>query len=253
MTILTKALNLTSPELVTLVGSGGKTTLMFALAEKLAATGLRVLTTTTTKIYLPTPQQSKLLVLNQDSDELANRVEAGFKLLNHVTAGRGRIERNKLLGLPQETVDEVFKLGLADIVIVEADGARGLPLKAPNAHEPVVPQATTLLVPILGLSGLGQPLDEATVFRSERFAELSGLAIGDQVSIPAVAKVLMHPEGLVRDKPAAARMICFLNQADALSDQTAQAAALTLLSLVSPLVDKIIWGSLTMGHINVAP
>ena len=49
-----------------------------------------------------------------------------------------RVREDKLEGVPPERVDELS--GEADLVLVEADGARGRSLKVPAAHEPVLPR-----------------------------------------------------------------------------------------------------------------
>ena len=59
---LIEALALGSRELISLVGAGGKTTLMFALAEELRILNRRVVTTTTTKIVPPAPEESPRLL-----------------------------------------------------------------------------------------------------------------------------------------------------------------------------------------------
>ncbi|MBF0529566.1 MAG: putative selenium-dependent hydroxylase accessory protein YqeC, partial [Deltaproteobacteria bacterium] len=237
-------------ELVALIGSGGKTTLMFALAAKMAVNGLRVLTTTTTKIFPPTSQQSKIVVVNRDPDELIARLKSAFKLLNHVTAGFDRTENHKLSGLPPEVVDELFQSDLADVILVEADGAKGCPFKAPAAHEPVIPRTATLVIPVFGLSGLNQPLTENTVFRPERFTEISGCRPGEIVTIEHLARILTAPGGLCRDIPSSARVIPFLNQAEVMDESASRAAAQTLSRQVSGLAEKILWGSLKNDWIN---
>jgi len=98
--------------------------------------------------------------------------------------------------------------------LVEADGSRSLPFKAPGSHEPVVPEATTILSPIAGLNAIGQPLDEAHVHRAEIAATLAQQPPGSPVSPQTVARVLAHAEGGARQLPASARLVPILNKAD---------------------------------------
>ncbi len=49
---LSHALRMHPKEVVVLVGGGGKTTLMFRLADELAVSGRRVVTTMTTRIFV---------------------------------------------------------------------------------------------------------------------------------------------------------------------------------------------------------
>ena len=66
-------------------------------------------------------------------------------------------------------------LDLADKVIVEADGADGRPIKAPEDWEPVIPTFANLVIPVVGLDCVGKPASEDWVFRIERFLALTGL------------------------------------------------------------------------------
>jgi probable selenium-dependent hydroxylase accessory protein YqeC len=97
---------------------------------------------------------------------------------------------------------------------VEADGAAGKPLKAPAAHEPVIPAYTTRLVGMVGLNGVGQPLTERLVFRHEHFARLTGLRLGSNVSDSAIADVLVRDDGLFKGFCPEVTRIAFFNQAD---------------------------------------
>jgi len=99
-------------------------------------------------------------------------------------------------------------------LLVEADGSRQRPLKAPAGHEPVVPDWVDQVLVFAGLSALGKPLDAEWVHRPERFASLAGLQIGQEISISALAKVLSSQKGGLKGLPASARRVAVLNQAD---------------------------------------
>ena len=64
MVSLRDALMLGEGGVISLVGAGGKTSLMFRLAHELEKAGERVLTTTTTKIYEPSADQSAGLIVS---------------------------------------------------------------------------------------------------------------------------------------------------------------------------------------------
>ena len=80
-------------------------------------------------------------------------------------------------------------LSLADYVLVEADGAKMLPLKAHAEYEPVIPECTSFVVCVVGIDGVGLPVSE-TCHRPNRFAELAGISQERQVTPEAVAAVL---------------------------------------------------------------
>ncbi|HKJ28099.1 MAG TPA: selenium cofactor biosynthesis protein YqeC, partial [Anaerolineales bacterium] len=99
-------------------------------------------------------------------------------------------------------------------LLVEADGSRRKPLKAPAAHEPVIPSFTETVVVLAGMSGMGKPLGETWVHRPERFEALSGLKMGEAISPEALTRVLLAKEGGLKGIPAGAKRIALLNQCD---------------------------------------
>ena len=101
-----------------------------------------------------------------------------------------------------------------DHIIVEADGAKGLPLKAPGEQEPVIPSATTLLIPIVGIDAVGKPLNKEQAFRPERIAELTGTKLGDPITPHLIGTLMVHPQGLCKGVPSGARIVPFINKVE---------------------------------------
>ncbi len=99
-------------------------------------------------------------------------------------------------------------------LLIEADGSRGLPLKAPAEHEPPIPEFVDTVIVTAGLRGLGKPITEKVVFRPEIFREIGGAAEQDTVTSAMLTRVLTHPEGGLKNIPSHARRIVLLNQAD---------------------------------------
>ncbi len=197
-------------DVVSFVGGGGKTTSMFRLAEELSAAGLRVVTTTTTHISEEQVQFAPAVIKLEELEVLGARLDQyGHCLLIGPPDGKGRVH-----GASPQLIASLRARDYVDVVLVEADGSRSLPFKAPASHEPVVPDATTILSPIAGLNVLGQPLDEAHVHRAEIAAALARQPLGSAVSPQTVARVLAHAEGGAKQLPASARLIPILNKAD---------------------------------------
>jgi molybdenum cofactor cytidylyltransferase len=99
-------------------------------------------------------------------------------------------------------------------LLIEADGARRLPLKAPESHEPAVPGFVDQVIVVAGLLGLGRPLSGLTVHRPDRFSALSSLETGQPITPQAIAAVLSHPEGGLQNIPPGVQRILLLNQAE---------------------------------------
>lgn len=196
------------------VGAGGKTTLMFRLARELADAEEPVLTTTTTKIAMPDKSESAHVIFADSACGILKNAEKQMKTGFHVTAVSGRPNAGKLAGLPPEIVDKVGKSGMFRWILVEADGAARMPLKAPAAHEPVIPESTNRFVGVIGLDSVRKPLKNPYVFRPEIFSKITGLALGEMVTEESVAACVVHKNGLMKNCPPNAVRILFLNKTD---------------------------------------
>jgi probable selenium-dependent hydroxylase accessory protein YqeC len=210
---LREALTLDPPAVICLVGGGGKTSLMYRLARELSATGKRVLTTTTTKISVQEAAAHSAYLMTGSADTLLERLGDTPALPDQITAARAG-NGSKLLGFEAREIDRLWQARAFDWIIVEADGAARLPLKAPAEHEPVIPACCHCVVGLAGLTAIGHLLTEQWVFRLPLFAQLTGLAPGDRITGRAVAASLCHREGIFKGSPAHARQIVFLNQAE---------------------------------------
>jgi molybdenum cofactor cytidylyltransferase len=191
---------------------------MLRLAAELVARGGRVLITTTTHIYPPDSEQfpaTVIPVVMEDSLEtLVRSARSALDRQPAVVLARGLGADGKLVGIDPGWIEQLPKRLHVTHLLVEADGSRGRPFKAPAAHEPVIPPSADLVVAVVGLSVIGQPLSEEFVHRPERVAALAGCQLGDTVTPSLVASVLRHPEGSTRGAPTGARVVALLNQAD---------------------------------------
>lgn len=196
---ISDALGLGDHELVSLVGGGGKTTLLFALGAQLSGT---VVLTTTTKMGRDRTDGHEPLVAPSDqvlvsSLESRRVVLAWRDLLDH-----------KALGFEPQVCDRWF--GFTDHVVVEADGSRRMPFKAPLDYEPVVPSGTTMLVGSVGALALGAVIAEQCQ-RPERVAAIAGCSKRDRLTPQRLASVLVSDQGTRKDCPATARFAVVVN------------------------------------------
>ena len=136
---LPDALGLRAHRSAWLIGGGGKTSLMYALAHALAADGRTVITSTSTRIRPPRPDESPRLVLADEVPDLHAAVRAALALSPHVTVAHARIAgEDKLEGLPLDVLESLDDDALAAHLLVEADGSAGRSLKARIATSPPV-------------------------------------------------------------------------------------------------------------------
>ncbi len=215
MTKVQESLMLKDGGAVSLVGAGGKTTLMFRIAHELSKAGETVLTTTTTKIFMPSQDQSQHVIISASYEEVINR--AGFLLKDnlHVSAGSNLISSSgKLVGFQPEFIDKLRRTGIFRWILTEADGAARRPLKAPGSHEPVIPGSTGWLIGVAGLDAAGKKLDETWVFRPEIYAEITGLPHGDSITEESIADAIVHENGIMKGASSECKKFVFLNKAD---------------------------------------
>ena len=185
---------------VSLVGGGGKTTLLHAMAAHCARKGWRVLAATTTHI-----QQPPGTLWAQTDAQLQELWAQGSYAVAGTAAPGG-----KLTVPPPAQLQSWMQQ--ADAVFLEADGAKCLPCKAPAAHEPVLLPESDVLLAVAGLSALGHPLQEVC-FRLEQ-AQILLEVPPETILTPALlAKLLASTKG--GRKKAGDRWFCaVLNQAD---------------------------------------
>ncbi len=212
---LKKAFLLKKRGVISLVGAGGKTTLMFQLAKALAGRGETVLTTTTTKILKPLAHQSAHVILADTPESVIERAVCAVRRHSHVTVGKRHLSDGaKIRGFTPETIRRLWDTRSYDWIIVEADGASRLPLKAPAAHEPVIPPITRYVVGLIGLDAIGKPLTDKWIFRAAHYAELTALPMGRRVTPASIVRAVVHEKGVMKGSPPGAVKILFLNKAD---------------------------------------
>lgn len=228
---LASALDLGPRELVAFIGGGGKTTLLLALSRQLEQRGARLIVTTTTKLGL---QQTagRTVCWSADPADIAHALSASRSVMVLSDA-----DDHKVVGFSPESVDDWFARIPADYVLVEADGARRRPLKAPARHEPVVPSTATLVVVVMGIDAIGQAIATAA-HRPERAAELTGLSIDDLITADVAAKVLTHPSGGLRGIPSSARVAVALTKVGQASE--AGASALKASLTASEAIERVV-------------
>ncbi len=216
---LTDILQFPQGEVVTIVGSGGKTSLMWLLAA--AHRQAKVFVTTTTKIRRPDAWQYEDFRNNETLPQLP--FGQGITLAGDEIAGsEGK------LGI---LLPEVFEAALPyfDYTFIEGDGSRNLPLKGWAKLEPVVPQATTCTIGVVTLWPLGHKINEEIVHRLPLFSEISGAAEGDILTLEHIAAAIAHPLGLF--KGSRGRKILYINQVE---NWLAENQALKLLTALRP-------------------
>jgi molybdenum cofactor cytidylyltransferase len=221
---LIDALRYSSGTTLAFVGAGGKTTALFTLARELIKTGEVASHYSTVLVTSTTHLGSWQAKLADHIFEVNSEVDV-FKTTQNLPKGVvlviGDEENGRLTGLDNGSLDKLRRIAEDHRLplLVEADGSRGRPLKAPAEYEPAIPDFAQTVIVVAGLSGLGKDISDQWIHRPEIFSKLSGLQIGDKVSKEAIVSILRNKYGGLKNIPINARKIVLLNQADTIELQ----------------------------------
>ncbi len=235
---LVEAIQPALPARIAIVGGGGKTTTLFMLARQIP--GLVWVTTTT---HLGTDQldyTAQHFIIGEPGEIDVPRLKS--KRTTLITGLFTPDDRVK--GPEPEVMDEIARIADREQVslLVEADGARCHPIKAPAEHEPVIPGWAQTVIVMAGLSVLEKPLNSDWVHRPERFEMLTGLHQGEVITMEFVAAMLVSPLGGLKGIPVNARTIALLNQADDANTNLLAASAVE--KILDGGYDRVVIGSL---------
>ena len=217
---ITEALQLSIPEhaVISISGAGGKTSLIFAWARELAESGKRVAVSTTTHMMHPEFAGDNYignsLIFYPDynggdsefTDDFAKIDELFIEERILLLASADKENEKKITAAPQKILEYARKV--SDVVLIEADGSRQMPLKWPAETEPVIPDFTDISVCVAGLSSMGRPLDE-TMYGAKHMPEAMSRPLIDE---ELIAAIVSSPDGGLKGTFGDYRV--FLNQAD---------------------------------------
>jgi molybdenum cofactor cytidylyltransferase len=248
---LIDALRTKQPTCLAFVGAGGKTSALFRVAREIVSgdgqestENRSVLVTTSTHLG---SWQADLA----DHAYKVNRIGDLEFIRRDIPSGVILItgeENNQLLsGLHGEMLDDLYRIAVERqlTLLIEADGAHGCPLKAPDEYEPAIPGFTEQVIVVTGLSGLGKPLTKEWVHRENIFGRLSGIQPGEEVSEQGLVNVLLNKQGGLKNIPSRARRCVLLNQADTLE---LQAQAREMAKQLIGVYDGCVIASLLKEH-----
>lgn len=160
--------------LTSIIGSGGKTSLMYALAKELSDKG-KVIICTSTKIYKPDS-----IPFTENADEIT------FEKGNVYCIGK--LVDNGKITAPDCEFEKLIHI--ADYVLCEADGSKGLPLKAHADFEPVIPKESVEIIGVLGITGINRKISEVC-HRADIYARLSEKDTEDMADCKSAADVII--------------------------------------------------------------
>lgn len=201
--------NIEMGNIISIVGSGGKTTLLLFLAAELRH-NYNVLVTTSAKILKPSINQYDSIFTNVESfinSDLTNK--------NNITVISKSINEsnNKLIGIDDNDLEKL--INYFDVILIEADGSNKLPLKGWKNHEPPVLKKTNKIIGIIPVSVLGRNIDNSFIYGYEEFKKFSGN--NTQVDEETIKNICISENGIFKN--SIGEKYLFINQADTEQDK----------------------------------
>ncbi len=235
---LTEIIDLNKGQIVSIVGAGGKTTLMFTMAKELRK-GNKVLVTTTTKIYVPPINDFQFMFFEGDNINLFNNsVDKGIYVYGNFINSE-----DKIIGTCDNELQKL--LPHYDYIFIEADGSKRKPIKGWNHNEPVISKYTDITIGVITIEVLGMMINESNIHRIEEFMALTGTKEDQKITEKHIISLIFNPKGLFKN--SLGKRILFINKLDVEKDFNLTSNLLKCIALKNceyKLIDSIIFGSL---------
>lgn len=178
--------------IVCAVGAGGKKSTLYRLLEQ--HPGRVALTASAHTTFFPATLGLEEIIA--ETSGLAAAIAATeARKIGYATPST---RPGRHAGVPVAMIERLHDAGTFDLTLVKADGARMRLLKAPAAHEPVLPPSTTTLVTVVSAAAIGRGFDETVVHRTDQAAMVTGLEAGQPIAPIHVARLLSSPDGLLK-------------------------------------------------------
>lgn len=219
---------------ISFVGGGGKTSTAFWLASYFRQCGLKVCLTTSTKMYYPENSDIDYFISKdkktRSSSNLSKYINSfedisdssiTFYFSGIIKSEQSIKAKNKVTGISLTEIRHLKRHSPFDVILVEADGAKGMALKAPAKHEPCLSELSDMVISLTGAEMINQPVNRKLVHRWDEFASITGMCDGQTAGIAELSKLIDHPLGMFKSAPHGAKKIVQINKLDKIADPDA--------------------------------
>ena len=201
---LEKLMDLRKKDIITAVGSNGKTTFCLNLCKELKLKKKTVFLTTTVKI-LPINKKYGFVDITIPNTENETEEKEITSFLLNLEKNLNNSNNIYVLGIYDRKIGKITSLspkiledisGKCDYMIIEGDGSKMKPLKGWNKTEPVYAKNTTKSVGILPINIIGDKINDVNIHRMEEFLEISGGQKNEILTLNHLYNVIIHKNGL---------------------------------------------------------
>lgn len=182
-------IDLNKDKVITVVGAGGKTSTIFELGNELSNLNKKTIITTTTHMKL---DKDFLLI---DADFNIENLKKILQKNNLIKIGKKESDY-KVKSLDEDTLKRC--IDISDFLLIEGDGSKRLPLKAPKDNEPVIIQETDLVIGLIGFDSLDKKIEE-TCHRPELVSKLLHKNIKENINIFDLVEIIKNKNGLKKN------------------------------------------------------
>lgn len=232
--MLEKLLEIKKNDVITVVGAGGKTSLITYLSKQLSSK-YSILLTTTTKIYIPKSSDYNNIILTDKSDTFI--LDKGITL-----CGKYINEEKKVVGLRFEELDEL--INKFDISLIEGDGSKRKKLKGWRDDEPLVHTKTTKNIGVLDITAYDMYINDKNIHRLDKFLQICGKC-SNKITLDNLKNIVLNRDGLFKN--SVGDKILFINKVD---NEIRENLANELISMIKKEDNniRIIYGSLIKNY-----
>lgn len=190
-------------ERISVAGAGGKTSLIERLVSEYGSLNIPAAVTTTTHMYA---EEKPYFVLEPTAEKIAETLRKEGQIF------LGRRADNGKMKMPGEEWIQVL-MEWRGPVLIEADGARHMPIKVPGENEPVFRKETGRILYVYGMDAVGRPLREVC-FRAEEAAHILGKELDEPVLPRDIARLAADERGAGKGVKKEACFALVLNKTD---------------------------------------
>ncbi|RMF87049.1 MAG: putative selenium-dependent hydroxylase accessory protein YqeC [Nitrospinota bacterium] len=203
---------------ISIMGAGGKATLLHRLADELTVLGHTVVLSSTTNFHRPSYLLPEQILLIREVPRWPERLRELARQWNRLLVLHHDLGDDMVKGIDVAAVRKIQQQIPYAIVLLKTDGARKRWFKAPSPSEPVIPPWSQICIMVVSVEILGHPLTDTLVHRPEQVQRLTGLQENAPITPEVVGTVLTHPTTYAAKIPPTARRVIYISHVQSPAD-----------------------------------